>query len=61
MAIQGYDPLLPEALPYASRFCDGRFLNLRATLVTNGTDAVDLLKALALAKVSISLSHASEA
>src|SRR5262249_7375954 len=55
LAIQGYEPLLPESLPYTQAIlATGRFLNLPTTLVTNGTRleaAADLLKTLAPTKV----------
>ncbi len=48
IGIQGYEPLLPESLPYTQAIlATGRFLGLRTTFVTNGVklgDAVDLLK-----------------
>src|SRR5215470_2312770 len=38
LAIQGYEPLLPESLRYTQAIlATGRFLNRPATLVTNGT------------------------
>lgn len=65
LAIQGYEPLLPEALPYTQAIlAAGRFLSLPATLVTNGTglfDAADLLKTLSPAKIAISLDAADAA
>jgi MoaA/NifB/PqqE/SkfB family radical SAM enzyme len=63
LAIQGYEPLLPESLPYTQAIlATGRFLNVPATLVTNGTglsDAVDLLKTLTPTKIAVSLDAAS--
>jgi len=63
IAIQGYEPLLPESLPYTRAIlATGRFLGLPTSLVTNGTklaDASDLLTILAPNKVSISLDAAS--
>lgn len=63
LAIQGYEPLLPESLPYTQAIlATGRFLGLPTSLVTNGTklaDAVDLLATLLPNKISISLDAAS--
>lgn len=63
IAIQGYEPLLPESLPYTRAIlATGRFLGLPASLVTNGTklaDAVDLLATLAPSKIAVSLDAAS--
>jgi uncharacterized Fe-S cluster-containing radical SAM superfamily protein len=63
LAIQGYEPLLPESLSYMQAIlATGRFLDLRTTLVTNGTGlagAVDLLKALSPAKIAVSLDAAT--
>src|SRR6266852_3635963 len=57
LAIQGYEPLLPESLPYTQAIlATGRFLGIPASLVTNGTklaEAVDLLTTLAPAKVAV--------
>jgi len=62
LAIQGYEPLLPESLPYTQAIlATGRFLGLPASLVTNGTklgEAVDLLATLAPSKIAISLDAA---
>src|SRR5215469_4448652 len=59
LAIQGYEPLLPESLPYTQAIlATGRFLGLPTSLVTNGTklfDSVDLLKTLSPTKIAISL------
>src|SRR5262249_39575606 len=50
VAIQGYEPLLLESLPYTQAIlATGRFLGLPTTLVTNGVrlgDAVSLLATL---------------
>jgi len=63
LAIQGYEPLLPESLPYTQAIlATGRFLSLPTTLVTNGVklvDAIDLLTTLAPNKIAISLDAAS--
>src|SRR5262244_1029087 len=63
LAIQGYEPLLPESLAYTQAIlATGRFLDLPTGLVTNGTKlgaAADLLKTLAPTKVAISLDAAS--
>src|SRR5215468_4005161 len=59
LAIQGYEPLLPESLPYTRAIlAAGQFLGRPTTMVTNGTklvDAVDLLATLSLNKIAISL------
>src|SRR5258707_5238450 len=51
LAIQGYEPLLPESLAFTQAILGtGRFLGIPTSLVTNGTklaDAVDLLTTLA--------------
>src|SRR5215831_13248454 len=63
LAIQGYEPLLQDALPYTQAIlATGRFLGLPTSLVTNGTklvDAIDLLTTLAPSKIAISLDAAS--
>jgi MoaA/NifB/PqqE/SkfB family radical SAM enzyme len=63
VAVQGYEPLLPESLPYTQAIlATGRFLNLPTTMVTNGVGlagAVDWLKTLAPTKIAISLDAAS--
>jgi sulfatase maturation enzyme AslB (radical SAM superfamily) len=63
LAIQGYEPLLPESLPYTQAILAiGRFLNLPTTLVTNGVrlaDTVDLLRTLSPSKIAISLDAAA--
>jgi MoaA/NifB/PqqE/SkfB family radical SAM enzyme len=63
LAIQGFEPLLPESLPYTqSILSTGRFLDLRTTVVTNGVglfDAIDLLKTLSPTKIAISLDAAN--
>src|SRR5262249_19767587 len=63
LAIQGYEPLLPESLPYTRAIlAAGQFLGRPATMVTNGTklaDAVDLLATLSVNKIAISLDAAS--
>ena len=62
LAIQGYEPLLPESLAYTQAIlATGRFLSLPTTLVTNGVklvDAIDLLTTLSPNKVAISLDSA---
>jgi MoaA/NifB/PqqE/SkfB family radical SAM enzyme len=63
LAIQGYEPLLSESLPYTQAIlATGRFLGLPTTMVTNGVrlfDAVDLLTTLSPNKIAISLDAAS--
>jgi MoaA/NifB/PqqE/SkfB family radical SAM enzyme len=63
LAIQGYEPLLPQSLPYTQAIlATGRFLGLPTSLVTNGTklvDAIDLLTTLAPNKIAISVDAAS--
>lgn len=63
LGVQGYEPLLPEALPYTQAIlATGRFLDVSTTLVTNGVglaDSVGLLKTLSPAKIAISLDAAS--
>jgi pyruvate-formate lyase-activating enzyme len=63
LAIQGYEPLLPESLPYTQAIlATGRFLGLPASLVTNGVklaDAIGLLATLSPNKIAISLDAAS--
>ncbi len=63
LAIQGYEPLLPESLTYTQTILStGRFLGLPASLVTNGTklvDAINLLETLAPSKIAVSVDAAS--
>jgi MoaA/NifB/PqqE/SkfB family radical SAM enzyme len=63
LAIQGYEPLLPEALAYTRAvLATGRFLRLPTGLVTNGVkllDAIDLLTTLSPNKIAVSLDAAS--
>jgi MoaA/NifB/PqqE/SkfB family radical SAM enzyme len=63
VAVQGYEPLLPESLPYTRAIlATGRFLGLPTTFVTNGVklgDAVNLLETLSPNKIAISLDAAS--
>jgi MoaA/NifB/PqqE/SkfB family radical SAM enzyme len=63
LAIQGYEPLLPESLPYTQAIlAAGRFQNLPTTLVTNGVrlfHAINLMNTLAPTKIAISLDAAS--
>jgi MoaA/NifB/PqqE/SkfB family radical SAM enzyme len=63
IAIQGYEPLLPESLPYTQAIlATGRFLGLPTSLVTNGVklvDAVDFLRTLSPNKIAISLDAAA--
>jgi MoaA/NifB/PqqE/SkfB family radical SAM enzyme len=63
LAIQGYEPLLPESLPYTQAIlATGRFLGLPTSMVTNGVklgNAVDLLKTLSPDKIAISLDAAA--
>jgi MoaA/NifB/PqqE/SkfB family radical SAM enzyme len=61
LAIQGYEPLLPESLPYTQAIL-ATGLGLPASLVTNGTklvDAVDLLTTVSPNKIAVSLDAAS--
>jgi MoaA/NifB/PqqE/SkfB family radical SAM enzyme len=62
VGVQGYEPLLPEALPYTqSILAAGQNSGIRTTLVTNGvflSDAVDLLARLAPSKIAVSLDAA---
>ncbi len=42
LAVQGYEPLLPESLPFTQAILGtGRFLGIPASLVTNGTKLAD--------------------
>jgi MoaA/NifB/PqqE/SkfB family radical SAM enzyme len=63
VGIQGYEPLLPESLPYTQAIlATARFLGLPTTFVTNGvnlSEAIDLLKTLSPNKIAISLDAAS--
>jgi MoaA/NifB/PqqE/SkfB family radical SAM enzyme len=63
LSIQGYEPLLPESLPYTrTLLATGALLRLPTTLVTNGvflTEAMELLTVLAPTKIAISLDSAS--
>jgi len=63
IAVQGYEPLLPDSLPYTQAIlATGRFLGLPTTFVTNGVklgDAVNLLETLSPNKIAISLDAAS--
>jgi MoaA/NifB/PqqE/SkfB family radical SAM enzyme len=63
LAIQGYEPLLSESLPYTQAIlATGRFLALPTSLVTNGVklaDAIDLLRTVSPNKIAISLDAAS--
>jgi MoaA/NifB/PqqE/SkfB family radical SAM enzyme len=63
VAIQGYEPLLPESRPYTQAIlATGRFLGLPTTMVTNGTklaDAIDLLTTLSPNKIAVSLDSTS--
>lgn len=62
LAIQGYEPLLPAALPYTQAIlATAQRLGIPASLVTNGVflrDALSLLKILAPTKIGISLDFA---
>jgi MoaA/NifB/PqqE/SkfB family radical SAM enzyme len=62
LAIQGYEPLLSESLPYTQAIlAAGRFLGLPTSMVTNGVrlaDSVDLLQALSPTKIAVSLDAA---
>lgn len=63
ICIQGYEPLLPQALPYTQAIlASGRLLGLKTSLVTNGTylkDAIDILNILEPSKIAVSLDAAS--
>jgi MoaA/NifB/PqqE/SkfB family radical SAM enzyme len=63
LAIQGYEPLLPESLPYTQAIlATGRFLGLPTSMVTNGVklvDSIELLTTLSPNKIAISLDAAS--
>jgi pyruvate-formate lyase-activating enzyme len=65
VAIQGYEPLLPESFPYTQAIlAAGRFRGLRTSLVTNGVtlaDATDLLATLSPNKIAISIDAADAA
>jgi MoaA/NifB/PqqE/SkfB family radical SAM enzyme len=65
LAIQGYEPLLPESLPYTQAIlAAGRFLGVPTSLVTNGVtlaDATDLLTTLSPNKIAISIDAADAA
>ena len=62
VCIQGYEPLLPEAMAYTRAIlATGRRLGIPTSLVTNGvelTSAVDELSALDLAKIAVSIDAA---
>jgi MoaA/NifB/PqqE/SkfB family radical SAM enzyme len=64
LAIQGYEPLLPESLAFTQAILGtGRFLGIPTSLVTNGTklaDAVDLLTTLAPSKIAVSLDGSAD-
>jgi pyruvate-formate lyase-activating enzyme len=63
VSIQGYEPLLPAALPYTQAvLATGNLLSLPTAMVTNGVllaDALDLLTVLVPSKIAISLDSAS--
>jgi MoaA/NifB/PqqE/SkfB family radical SAM enzyme len=63
LAIQGYEPLLSESLPFTQAIlATGRFLGLPTSMVTNGVrlvDVLDLLKTSSPSKIAISLDAAS--
>jgi MoaA/NifB/PqqE/SkfB family radical SAM enzyme len=63
LAIQGYEPLLPESLPYTQAIlAAGRFLGVPTSLVTNGVGllgAADLLKTLSPTKIGVSIDAAA--
>jgi MoaA/NifB/PqqE/SkfB family radical SAM enzyme len=63
VGVQGYEPLLPEALPYTqAALSAARLLGLPATLVTNGIllgQEAERLKVLKPAKIGVSLDAAS--
>jgi sulfatase maturation enzyme AslB (radical SAM superfamily) len=63
VGIQGYEPLLPDALPYTRPILEaGKNSGVPTTLVTNGvflSDAIDLLAELTPSKIVISLDAAS--
>ena len=59
VCIQGYEPLLPEAMAYTRAIlATGRRLGIPTSLVTNGVElanAVDELAALRLSKIAVSI------
>jgi pyruvate-formate lyase-activating enzyme len=63
LAIQGYEPLLPESPSYTQAIlATGRLLKKPTTLVTNGiglVDAVDLFRTLKPTEIAISLDAAA--
>ena len=63
LSIQGYEPLLPESLPYTkSVLSTGQKIGIPTSLVTNGlglVNAIDVLAGLKPAKIAISLDSAS--
>jgi MoaA/NifB/PqqE/SkfB family radical SAM enzyme len=63
VAVQGYEPLLPDSLPYTQAIlATGRLLKVPATLVTNGVnleESVNQLEILSPAKIAVSLDAAS--
>lgn len=63
LSIQGYEPLLPESMPYTQALlATGRQLGLATSFVTNGTflaDEVAVLETLAPDRIAISLDAAS--
>ncbi len=62
VCIQGYEPLLPEAMAYTRAIlATGRRLGIPTSLVTNGVElanAVDELAALRLSKIAVSIDAA---
>jgi uncharacterized Fe-S cluster-containing radical SAM superfamily protein len=63
VGIQGYEPLLPEAVPYTkSILAAGQNSDVKTTLVTNGvflSDTVEMLAALPPSKIAVSIDGAS--
>jgi pyruvate-formate lyase-activating enzyme len=63
LSIQGYEPLLPESMPYTQAIlATGRFLKLPTALVTNGVNLgkmVNQLETLSPDKIAVSLDAAS--
>ncbi|MEM9627059.1 MAG: radical SAM protein [Pseudomonadota bacterium] len=65
VCIQGYEPLLPEAMAYTRAILrTGRRLGIPTSLVTNGVElapAVDELAALGIGKIAVSIDAADAA
>jgi len=63
VAIQGYEPLLPESLPYTQAIlATSQILRIPTSVVTNGVNlanAIDLLATMAPSNIAVSLDSAS--